>query len=296
MDENIQKDNKPYVKWMEDYRSGDPGKKQMAITNMCLFLEKWVHVYARKYGTYVCDQDDLVQEGMLAIIKHMDRYDATKYVPITYFTTHIHGAMHDYIAKQQGLKRNDFTNKNKIDRAVEQLKEMGQKVTIDNIVRLTDDRITREVIFNNMAVFRATSDQIRIDKDTENDYNILDGFVQNTETPEQAYEKQEKQEIITNALSKLTEEERAVILSLFYEENTVAETMNKLSLTSSEVKKHRTSAYIKLQHSPSLKNYLGIHISMPVTDTDNFFCSDSVDLMKEMEGLEIDFGEGVIDL
>lgn len=288
--ENLQKkDDKPYVKWMEDYHSGDPEKKQMAVTNMCLWLEKWVNVYARKYHTTVCDQDDLVQEGMLAIIKHMDRYDPSKFAPITYFTTYIHGAMHDYIAKQQGLKRNDITNKNKIERAIQELKEMGQKVSIDNIVRLTDDRITREVVFNNMAVFRASSEQIRIDKETENDYNVLDGFAQNTETPEQVYEEKERQEIVTKALSKLTEEEQAVILSLFFEENTVAETMKKLSLTSSQVKKHRTSAYIKLQNSPILKHYLGIHISTPVTDTDNFFCSDSVDLVNELKTLEIEF-------
>ncbi len=287
MDKNKQQE-KPYVKWMEDYHSGNPEDKQMAVTNMCLFLEKWVRVYARKYRTYVCDQDDLIQEGMMAIIKNMDRYDASKFAPITFFTTYIHGAMYDYITKAQGLNRNDVTNKNKIERAIKQLEEMGQKVNIENIVRLTDDRITREVIFNNMAIFRATSEQIRIDKDTENDYNILDKFAQHTETPEQAYEEKEKQDIVTDALSKLTEEERDVILSLFYEENTIAETMNKLSLTSSQVKKHRTSAYIKLQNSPILKNYLGMHISMPVlvTDAENFFCNN-----VELDSLEIDFEE-----
>ncbi len=284
----------PYVEWMKDYHSGDPEKKQMAVANMCLMLEKWVHCHAKKFHTYVCDEDDLFQVGMLAIIRNMARYNPTRFVPITYFTSYIHGAMYDYVTSQYGLKRNDMTNKNKIERAIKQLEEMGKPVTIENIVRMTDERITREVIYNNRAVFRASSEQVRIDKDTDNDYSILDGFAQNTETPERAYEEKEKREVVAEALGKLTPEERAVMRSLYFEEKTVAETMSRLALTSSQVKKFRTSAFIKLQNSTVLTNYLNINISVPAHDSENFFYGDDVDIIRELGGMEIDFdGSGI---
>lgn len=294
--EHCQKDNAKYVQWMKEYHSGDPEKKQMAVANMCVQLEKWVRLYAKRYHTYVCDEDDLFQVGMLAIINHMERYDPTRFAPTTFFTSYIHGAMYDYITSQQGLKRNDITNKNKIERAIRQLEEMGKPVTIENIVRMTDDRITREVIFNNRAVLRASSEQVRIDKETDNDYSVLDGFAQNTETPERAYEEKEKQEIVAKALGNLTREEHEVMLSLFFDENTIAETTVKLELTSSQVKKYRTSAFLKLRNSPMLRGYMNINISMPSPAPENFFYGDDVDIMQELGGMEIEFSGGEIDL
>ena len=85
----------------------------------------------------------------------------------------------------------------------------------------------------------------------------------------------ERQEIVQEALAKLPEIEKNIIISLFVDENTLKQTAENLSTNEVMVKRLRTKALDKLKRSPILRTYLNLvepddNFEISFTEFDNF--------------------------
>lgn len=279
-----------YQAVMQDYHSGIPEKKSKAVETIINDLYVLVVDIVNKCYPTVnkADKEDLIQAGLITIVENMDKYDPTVALPSTFFVTRIKGSVYSYFTENIfGVKKNDITNLNKINAAIEKLKKQGLEPTPKNIVAMTEERITREVIYTNTLVNERSRNQIRLDKDVDNNYTLLDNFKQDERTPEQEFLENEQKEIVYKALQKLSEDERNVIDCLVCKEMSVHQTSLFLGITQSKIKKIRTSAYIKLKNSPILKEYLGIKEEANMSFKIKF--RDDIDIdFSEIDDVEMD--------
>lgn len=231
--------------------------------------------YAEKYA------DDMYQEGALAVLQKLGNWNPS-FALSTYFTPFIKGAIYAFIANIRGVNKNDMNKNYRIVRASGDLMEQGIEPTVENIARYIGDPVnfTREVIAKNLDIMSRSQTMIHIDGPKENpkgDHadSMLDIFRQETLTPELAYELKEKQEIVQEALAKLPEIEKNIIISLFVDENTLKQTAENLSTNEVMVKRLRTKALDTLKRSPILRTYLNLvepddNFEISFTEFDNF--------------------------
>lgn len=219
-----------------------------------------------EYPTYIekGHANDMYQEGMMAILSRLPDWNPN-YALATYFTPIVKGQIHAYLAEQvHRVNKNDVSKNRRIMKAAAYLKSKDIPVTIENIVRCIGDPVnfTREVVAKNLDVMAKSQSMIHLEeaekKGDNNHMSLLDLFQQDTMTPEAAYEEKEKQEIVQQALSKLTPEERETMISLFVDENTIKDTALRLGVNETKIKRIRTSALNKMKRSPILRTYLGL--------------------------------------
>lgn len=207
--------------------------------------------------------DDMYQEGALSVLQKLENWNP-KFALSTYFTPFIKGAIYAYLAENvHGVNKNDMNKNNRIIRASTELMDLNIDPTVENIARyIGDPNFSREVIAKNLDVMSRSQSMIHLDEPKENDKGsrgtLLDVFRQETMTPELAYELKEREDVMKSALSKLSNEERNVIISLFVDENTLKQTAANLSLNELTVKRLRTKALDKLKRSPILRTYLNL--------------------------------------
>ena len=86
---------------MADYHPGDPKLEMKATEDACNNLEKFVaYILTRNYSTYcVKDYEDMMQQGMVGILKGLDTYDPDISMPTTYFKTFIKCEVSNYITE-----------------------------------------------------------------------------------------------------------------------------------------------------------------------------------------------------
>lgn len=250
------------VKMFRDYQSGvDKSTFPEVVLRR---LDKFIWSRVWDFQTYAQNgyAEEMYQVAALAILERLPSWNP-KFALTTYFGPVIKGALYAYIADYiHGLNKNDLNKNKKINDAALALMNQDIEPTIENIVRYINDGVnyTREVVVKNLNVVARTKSIIHLD-DTPNEDcggSLLDTLVHDSRSPETIYEKQELADTITRALSKLTEEERNVIVSLIMEENSLKATSEMLNISELKIKRIRTSALDKLKRSPILRTYLGL--------------------------------------
>lgn len=271
---------------MELYHSGDPEKRKEGLEIMISLFETiiWKNIHRNYYWMTDEDKDDLFQEGCLAIMESISEYDPATAAPTTYFTYRIIGRMNVYVKEKSGIKKHRATTHNKIVKAEEALIDMGIEPTVENITRLIDDpRISREVVYINKNVMSSAKSAVSLDQEMEGDFNFIDGFVQEKNTPEKLYEKQEMLDVFQKAISSLPEIQQAVIRDIFIEEMSIKNTAHDLGISEADVKRHKTLAFHDIKNAECVRRYCGKenHTDEILIHLEN----EDVDIDGAMEGI-----------
>lgn len=256
---NVKASNEEIEYWigrMQDYHAG---KQPEVCTEVYKLLELYIHSLAYQFKGL--EHEDLFAIGVLAVVENISNYDPAnqRILPITYFRRHIYGSMYKAVAEARGLSKNDTSIGKLIQNAITELEENNAEVSISNIVRqIGRPRITEEVVYNNLRAVRHSLNHISLNKVLdEGNATVMDMVTQSTAvSPEEAYEKTEKEDLIKAALSRLDDLEAKVIRLCELEERSIAETARVLQLTTTNVKKYRTSAFIKLHNDFELNRYM----------------------------------------
>lgn len=192
-------------------------KKEIVLENLPLVKKIASKIYKRlPEGTI--EFDELVNVGVIGLIKAVENYNEVKAKFSTYAYIKIRGEILDFLRRLDPLPRN-LRNKLKNSKWDEVKEEAVFFLSIE------------ENLFGN-------SDGIKI-KDTLTS-NVLD--------PEEEIEKKEKIELLSNAINKLSEKEQLVLQLVFVEELDLKSIAEILNISVSRVSQIKTNALKKLRN------------------------------------------------
>ena len=191
--------------------------------------------------------DDLVGYGIFGLIDAIDKYDTAKNVKFeTYASLRIRGSILDQIRKMDWIPRTLRQKQKQMDAAASKLEaEYGRPATADEIAeelgisRDDYDNWKTEAEFTNMV-----SLDDYLEQGSEGRIETLGTKFQQ---PENAVQKEELKQMLVDALKTLTEKEQKVITFYYYEELTLKEISQILSVSESRVPQLHTKALQKIK-------------------------------------------------
>jgi len=192
-------------------------RKEIILENLPLVKKVASKIY-RRLPEGTVEFEELVNVGVIGLMKAVDKYDEAKAKFSTYAYIKIRGEILDFLRKLDPLPRN---LRNKIKNSDwEDVKE--EAVFFLSI---------EENLFRN-------SDGIKV-KDT---------LASTVPDPEDEVEKKERMELLSKAIGKLSEKEQLVLQLIFVEELDLKSVAEILNISVSRVSQIKTSALKKLRN------------------------------------------------
>ena len=214
------------------------------------------------YLGYTVEYDDLVGYGIFGLIDAIDKYDMEKNVKFeTYASLRIRGAILDQIRKMDWIPRAVRQKQKKIDEAIKNIEMKTGKTALDEEIASEAEcgRTAKgDEIANELGISVEEYENWKAEAEFTNLISLDDYLEQGNEgrletmgakfqQPDHAIQKQELKEMLVEALKKLTEKEQNVITLYYYEELTLKEISQILSVSESRVSQLHTKALKKIK-------------------------------------------------
>ena len=222
-------------------------------------LIKSVAMQVRGIYSSFAQVDDIVSEGILTLLKAIDRFDPDKGVKFeTYVSKRIRGMVVDLARKQDWIPRNIRQRVKEIDKAVLELSaDLGRYPTDAEVIeRMGVSRERYQKDLAGIALSDLLSLDMLMDVREADDYRveIPSGDV-NTQ-PEATLERQELQCVLAEGIAGLQKNEQ-IVLSLYYEKNLhMKEIAQVMDLSSPRISQIHARAIQKLKNHME-KYFLG---------------------------------------
>lgn len=199
------------------------------------------------YLGYTVEYDDLVGYGIFGLIDAIDKYDTSKNVKFeTYASLRIRGSILDQIRKMDWIPRTLRQKQKQMDTAAAKLEaENGRPATADEIA--DELGISRDE-YDNWKTEAEFTNMVSLDDYLEQgSEGRMETFGAKFQQPENAIQKKELKQMLVEALNTLTEKEQKVITFYYYEELTLKEISQILSVSESRISQLHTKALQKIK-------------------------------------------------
>ncbi|HET7568937.1 MAG TPA: RNA polymerase sigma factor WhiG [Gaiellaceae bacterium] len=238
--------------WLQYRKTGDQGIRDRLI----LTYAPLVKYVAGRLGSGLpahVDEGDLVSYGLLGLMGAIERYDPQRDVKFeTYAIARIKGAIIDELRAMDWVPRSVRSRARDIERAIAELEaKLGRAPTDEEIsgkLGISTDELEEslsEIARSSIAaldelwtVSGSGGDQIAL-IDTIEDESAPD--------PQSSLSQTEMKEAIADAIARLPEREKLVVTLYYYEELTLREIGEVLSVTESRVSQLHTKAILRLK-------------------------------------------------
>ena len=226
-------------------------KSQEIREQLILEYVNLVNLVAGRMGMYLgytVEYDDLVGYGIFGLIDAIDKFDLEKQVKFeTYASLRIRGAILDQIRKMDWIPRTLRQRQRQMDHACMKLEsELGRPASDAEIANELDISVEEYNGWKNEAQFM---NLVSLDDYLEQggDGRMEVAGSRRFDHPEQAVEKRELKKMLAEALKSLTEKECSVITLYYYEDMTLKEISQVLSVSESRVSQLHTKALRKIK-------------------------------------------------
>ncbi len=199
-------------------------KEKIVLENLQLVKKVASKIYYRLPKGEI-EFDELVNVGVIGLLKAIDKYDKEKAKFSTYAYIKIRGEILDYLRSLDIVPRG-----------------IRDKIKKGEVV---DENMN--IPLSNSAIFLSIEKAIG---DTE-DLKFVDTLISKLETPEEYAQKVELREKINEALSTLSEKEKKVIQMIFFEEKDLKEISQALGISMSRISQIKSQAVKKLKSALS---------------------------------------------
>lgn len=195
-------------------------------------IVKYAAMQVRGIYSSFAEMEDIINEGLITLVKAIDKYDPEKGVKFeTYVSKRIRGMVIDLARKQDWMPRNLRKRSKEIDEATTELANtLGRYPTSAEVAQLLEVPVEKYqkdvacIAMNNVISLEALMDV--------NEFENLHFEIASRDKngmPDQMLEEQEIKDILVQAIDHLQENER-LVLSLYYVENLllrdIAQVMN----------------------------------------------------------------------
>lgn len=202
---------------MEYRRTKDQTVKQELVMRY-VYIVKTIAMQMRGVYLSFAQVDDIINEGVIALMAMIDRYDPGRNVKFeTYVSKRIRGLIIDIARKQDWIPRSVRKNAKDIDNAVNILfNQLGRYPTYKEVAEYLQISVEKYLeglgktnLFNLISLESLVEDSYANEKKNQ----IFNGSAENA--PELHLEERETEALLKKALSQLRENEQLVI-SLYY--------------------------------------------------------------------------------
>ncbi|MDL2248750.1 FliA/WhiG family RNA polymerase sigma factor [Tyzzerella sp. OttesenSCG-928-J15] len=194
------------------------------------------------------EYEDLISYGIFGLIDAIDKFDYGKGVKFeTYASLRIRGAIIDNIRKLDWVPRTLRQKNKQLELAYSELEaELGREPTEEEVAEKLDMPIetARDLIKKSSILTLVSFDDYLTQNHEEAFVGINNAVV---ETPESNYDKKELQEMLAEAIDKLSEREKKVIVLYYFEDLTLKEISRIMGVSESRISQIHSKAVLRLQ-------------------------------------------------
>nr|WP_312577399.1 FliA/WhiG family RNA polymerase sigma factor [Sedimentibacter sp.] len=231
--------------------------KDIAIRNQIIekysYLVKIIALKIRGIYEQYGDVDDVVNEGIIALIDVIDKFDLSKNVKFeTYATIRVKGAIIDYVRKQDWTPRKVKTDAKILNQAEKELNLKLGRTPNDNEIA---EFLQMDIEEYNQIVSNTLGTSIMSFEELVGEANLRNREIKyDYELPEDLYETKELNEVLKESINQLKEKEKLVV-SLYYKEEIKLKEISKiLNISNSRASQIHSMALEKL--GKSIREYL----------------------------------------
>ena len=196
--------------------------------------------------------DELMSAGSLGLIDAVDKFDPGKHVSLeTYARYRIKGAILDELRSMDTYSRSMRKKIQDISKAAKTIEdEKGRPAEEDEICEVLGVELET---YHNMltdihgAAVLSLDDFIKTKKNDAYSQTRFQAGLKGDENPEDDFHRAELKSVLADAIKKLTEKEQIVVSLYYYDELTLKEIGEVLSLTESRICQIHTAVLVKLR-------------------------------------------------
>lgn len=238
--------------WEQYYISRDIETRNLIIEKYS-YLVKIIALKLRGIYQNFGDVDDVVNEGMIALMDVIEKYDTSKNTKFeTYASIRIRGSIIDYVRKQDWIPRKVKSDYKIVKEAEDNLSYKLGRTPKDTEVA---DFLKMDIKEYNNVINNAYGTSILSFEELLGEANLKEAEIgKNFDLPENEMESKELYQVLVESVNKLGEKEKLVISLYYKEELKLKEIADILNISNSRVSQIHTSALQKLEKS--VKNYL----------------------------------------
>ena len=237
---------------LEKYRLTGNMNVRNEIVLMYMDLVKMIAVSMRNIYTGYAESDDIINEGVIALMGAIDGFDPEKNVKFeTYAGIRIKGAVIDYLRK--------------LDRVPRTLRKLSKQLD-DNFARLnselcrtpTDEELAESMNMTTAQLSKLmanTAGMITLSfEELLYEDNLDENISASSETADAKMYEREKKQVIADAVATLPEKEKQVVTMYYYERLKYSEIAKVMSITQSRVCQIHSKAMLTLKNK--LESYI----------------------------------------
>lgn len=231
-------------------KTHDETIKQLLVMRY-IYIVRMIAMQMRGVYLSFAQLDDVVNEGVIALLHAIDKYDPEKNVKFeTYISKRIRGLIIDLARKQDWVPRNVKRNAKIIDNAVNTLfDKLGRHPTdreIADYLNISIEKYWSDV--GDMNLFNLLSLDSLVEENSNNDYKKVQLLNTNPENiPEEILQNNEVESILEKGLNSLRKNEQLVISLYYRKELNMKEIASVLEISEPRVSQIHSNAIRKLR-------------------------------------------------
>jgi len=233
--------------WQAYIKTRSPALKEKLIIHYAPIVKYVAGRLLVHVGQHV-EYDDLVGYGIFGLIDAIDKFDNAKNVKFeTYAPFRIRGAIIDHIRRMDWVPRTLRQKNKQMEQVCNQLEdELGRQPTEEEISeKLGVPLEETQDLMKKSSVLTLVSLDDFMEQNYESSFTSL--VASRVDSPEEQTERQERKEMLADAISKLSEKEKLVVTLYYFEDLTLKEISSIMKVSESRVSQIHTKAITRLQ-------------------------------------------------
>ncbi|MGP1441541.1 MAG: sigma-70 family RNA polymerase sigma factor [Anaerovoracaceae bacterium] len=238
---------------LAEYKKTGDNKMKQELVLRYSYLVKAVAIQMR--GVYIsfAEVDDIVNEGIIALMGAIEKFDLSKNVKLeTYASLRIKGTIVDIARKQDWTPRSVRKKAKDIDKATMELYGINGHMPSDRDVAeymgMPVDKFHKAVGEMNLYNVVSLDSMVSEFQDSLN-ASPVSGVINNEDSPSEALQKKEMHDILKNAVLNLSEREQYIISLYYRKELSMKEIAQILEVSEPRISQLHSSAIKKLRLS-----------------------------------------------
>lgn len=242
--------NKSNEELLQLYKETDSLEIKQELVMRYIYLVKSIALQMRDIYMSFSQVDDIINEGVIAIMSAIDKFDLEKNVKFeTYISKRIKGMIIDLARKQDWVPRSTRKNTRDIEEAVSTLyNKLGYYPSVQEVTEYLN--ITQEKYQESMrkaALFNVLSLDMVLAEAQENKSGVRLPQGEESEQPENQLLRKETAEVLAQGISELKENEQLVVSLYYIDELNMRQIAEILQVSEPRISQIHTNAIKKLR-------------------------------------------------
>jgi RNA polymerase sigma factor for flagellar operon FliA len=198
------------------------------------------------------EQTDLVSYGIFGLIDAIEKFDLERGFKFeTYAISRIKGAILDELRSMDWVPRTVRARARAMERAYAEFESTHHRSPTDaelaGALRITEDQLATQLSQISLVGLVALDEMLSVGGDRGESLTLGDTVPDTGVGPVQSYEVEEMRQLLAEAITRMPEREKVVLMLYYYEGMTLAEIGAVLGVTESRVCQIHTKAVIHLR-------------------------------------------------